>query len=142
MMGRQEELMRICAGYALVIFDNRPALFTLEDANSAEAWAMLNLLMRMIANTGPAVLMMAHEGKGEGVSSFGSSAQEWVTDTIFRISNRDVLDKERQHYPDKLPTRKIVFTKSRMCALPDQLEFYFSEDDMSTRLICVQVVKK
>jgi hypothetical protein len=129
-------LLDRCARYKLVIFDNRPALFYLNDANKAEDWHPLNTLMRQICSEGSAVILMGHEGKGEGGSSFGSSAQEWVADNIIRI--RDPIQKELEPFRHchKMPSRVVTWTKSRLCAPPDKRLFYFTENLLERRLLC------
>lgn len=144
LMLRQQELADRCRAYDLVVLDNRPALFDLGDANSAEAWKPLMVLLRVIANSGPAMMVATHEGKGEGVSSFGSSAQEWSIDNNIRISARSPGEKESELYEQAchhIPTRKVEWMKHRLSAEPPAREFYLRHlmspaDLTQSRLIC------
>lgn len=144
LMMRAQELADRCRGYDIVVMDNRPALFDLGDANAAEAWKPLMVLLRVIANSGPAVLVATHEGKGEGTSSFGSSAQEWSIDNNVRISNRVPTEKEEKDYEymcHHLPTRKVEWTKHRMSEMPPSREFFLRKllspaDANRQRIVC------
>jgi hypothetical protein len=130
-------LMERCAKYKLIILDNRPALFYLEDSNKAECWQPVNVLMRQLCNAGAAVLLMVHSGKGlETSSSFGSSAQEWVADNIIEL--RAPMIKELDEYKGAKvkPTRVVTWTKSRLCAPPPSRMFYFDENLIESRLVC------
>jgi len=136
------KLIERCEDYSLVIFDNRPALFQLMEVMSPEAWDTINRKMRQICET-TAVLMMVHEGKGEGTSSFGSSAQEWVTDNIIRMSPRVPTEKEEAQYKKKgdytLPTGKIQWKKSRLSSVPEDIEFRLSYEAHQARLNLVWI---
>lgn len=145
LMKRQEDLIARCKGYDLVIIDNRPALFDLGDANVAEAWKPLMMLLRQMCNEGTAIIVASHEGKGEGASSsFGSSAQEWNLDNNIRLSNRDPGENKEKEYLQacgKVPTRKVQWFKSRMSAPPPDREFYLVEkvdihNPIAKRLMC------
>lgn len=144
LMLRQQEVADRCRDFDLVVFDNRPALFDLGDANVAEAWKPLMNLLRQICNQGAAVLVATHEGKGEGVSSFGSSAQEWQLDNNVRISPRTLTAKEEEEYLDKcmhIPTRKVEWFKHRLSDQPPSREFYFrriisGQDVIAPMLVC------
>ena len=118
LLNHEEELLEKCKGYGLVVFDNRSCLFQMEDGNKAESWTPLNHLMRRVANLGCANILATHEGKGEGTSSFGSSAQEWHTDTIIRLSRFD-FESHTQKWKEANPemvhfTRKATFQKCRL----------------------------
>lgn len=144
LMEQQEELVERCQGYDIVVMDNRPALFDLADANAAEAWKPLMVLLRVIANKGPAVVVATHEAKGEGTSSFGSSAQEWAIDNNIRISKRMPTATEVERYEDlchHVPDRKVEWMKHRLSEEPQAREFYLrylmSQADLTqSRLIC------
>jgi len=119
------ELLAVCEGAGLVVFDNFSALFHLDDVNKSESWRPFNDLMKRIYSTGTAVIMQHHEGKGEGASSFGSSAQEWPATNIIRLSVRDLKESE----VDKLPgfigdqCSKIFWHKHRMSDKPEGMLF-------------------
>ena len=139
LMARQEEFIQKCSHYKLVLLDNRSCLFELPDANSAEAWTGLNNLLRRIADSGCAVLLATHEGKGESGSSFGSTAQEWFTDTIIRISARKLTKKEEEEKANS-PLgmhldKQLEWTKNRLCQQPKTAHFQL--DKNGHRLMCV-----
>lgn len=117
-----------CKQFSVVVFDNRGCLFDLEDANSAEAWKALNDLMRQIADSGCAVILVTHGGKGESASAFGSSAQEWFTDSVIAISSKQ--DKE-----SGTVTQTISWDKCRLSAVPAKTDYHL--DMQGNRLRCV-----
>ena len=145
LMLRQEDVYQRCQGYDAVIFDNRPSLFDLGDANTAEAWKPLMNLFRQVSNSGPAVIVATHEGKGEGTSSsFGSSAQEWAIDNNIRLTSLHPSDADEKKYVDfcygKIPTGRMTFHKHRMCAKPDDRDFYLSMVNFADNLVARRLV--
>lgn len=139
MMAAKDLLKERAKDYAMIILDNRSCLFQLEDSNKAEAWTPLNDLMREVADSGPAVILATHEGKGEGTSSFGSSAQEWFADNIIRLSKFDgeawakKAEKDKSKTTDpatieamKMADRKAVFQKARLSAEPEDAHFFIT----------------
>ena len=119
------EIESLCEGAGMVVFDNFSALFHLEDANQAEQWRPFNEFMRRIYSKGPAVILQQHEGKGEGTSAMGSSAQEWTAHNIIRVSTRDISEKESDKLPSYSGARcgKIVWQKHRMSDEPTPMLF-------------------
>lgn len=98
MMSIKEQLVQICARYKFVIFDNRACLFGMKDVNSPESWEEIIELLRRIAHNGTTIILVTHSGKGEGnSSSFGSSAQEWLVDTVAAIVSKKVDNIEYRH---------------------------------------------
>jgi hypothetical protein len=139
LMTRQEEFIRKCSNYKLVLLDNRSCLFELADANNAENWTGLNNMLRRIADSGCAVILATHEGKGESASSFGSTAQEWFTDTIIRASTRKLTKKEEDEKEEKIiqglfHDKQLEWTKNRLCKQPETCHFHL--EMQGDRLIC------
>lgn len=131
LMRYQDQVEAICTGADVVILDNFTALIHLEDANKAENWRGFNAFMKRIYGRGTAVILQQHEGKGEGTSAFGSSAQEWPATNIIRISTKELKEQEFDKCPgcNSAKVRKIVWHKHRMSAQPESMIFQLVQRD-------------
>lgn len=132
MMEYQEELVELSRNYDVMLLDNHSALFDLGDSNAAENWRAYNQLIKRIINTGCAAVVQAHEGKGDGASAFGSSAQEWPAHTIIRLYRKEIKLDEAMKCPGCKSTnvRIASWVKCRMGVQPDDVIFQLITDEM------------